>query len=109
MISAGTNQLIADGAAALVQNIEDILDNLDRVGETLKAEGAAEPDPPTVQATDTEAKLLEHLRGMELSLDELVRRSELPAGEVTAAMTTLAIKGLVAQRPGGVFAARRRN
>jgi DNA-binding IclR family transcriptional regulator len=36
----------------------------------------------------------------------LVRRSDLPPGEVTAAMTTLVIKGLVAQRPGGLFAAR---
>jgi DNA processing protein len=104
--SAGTNQLIADGAAALVQSIEDILDGLDRVGETLKAGGAAEPAAPTVETTDAEARLLEHLRGMELSLDELVRRSGRPAGEVTAAMTTLAIKGLVARRPGGIFAAR---
>ena len=39
-------------------------------------------------------------------LDELIRRSGRPAHEVTAAMTTLALKGLIAQKPGGVFAAR---
>ena len=89
-----------------MQNLEDVLDNLDRVGQTLKAEGAAEPPPPAVRLTPTESRLLGELTGMELSLDELIRRCDLPAGEVTAAMTTLAIKGLVARRPGGVFALR---
>ncbi len=104
--SAGTNGLIAAGSAALVQNIEDILDGLDRVGEVLAGEGAAEPIAPKVNLTETESSLLEHLLAAELSLDELIRRSGLSSSETTAAMTMLAIKGMVAQKPGGVFAAR---
>jgi DNA processing protein len=104
--SAGTNSLIAAGSAALVQNIEDILDGLDRVGEVLAGEGAAEPVARKVNLTETESVLLEHLRAAELSLDELIRRSGLSSPETTAAMTMLAIKGMVAQKPGGVFAAR---
>jgi len=104
--SAGTNQLIADGAAALVQNIEDILDALDRVGETMTAEGAAEPAAPQVKLTGDESKIMAALAAMELALDEIASRTGLPAHHVAAAMTTLTIKGLVAQKPGGVFAGR---
>jgi len=104
--SAGTNQLIAEGAARLVQNLEDILDALDRVGESLKAAGAVEPERPQVELTAIESRIMERLAAVELSLDELIQRTGLPPHQVTAAMTTLAIKGLVAQKPGGVFAAR---
>ncbi len=109
--SAGTNGLLAAGEAALVQNLQDILDALDRVGETLQADGAVEraqaATRPKLELTQIESALMDHLAEGELSLDELVRRSGLPSGRVTAAMTTLAIKGLVTQRPGGVFGARR--
>lgn len=104
--SAGTNGLIAAGSAALVQNIEDILDRLDRVGEVLTSQGAAEPAARKVKLTETESALMAHLLAEELSLDELIRRSGFPSSEATAAMTMLAIKGLIAQKPGGIFAAR---
>ena len=108
--SQGTNKLIADGAAALVQDLEDILSALDRVGEALKDEGALEAAVPArtkVELSDVERALMKHLTGAELALDELIRRSGLPPHQVTAAMTTLALKGLIAQKPGGVFTARR--
>jgi len=107
--SQGTNQLIADGAAALVQDLEDILNALDRVGETLVEEGAlaaAAPARPKIELTDLERKLMQHLSAAELPLDELIRRSGLPVHQVTAAMTTLTIKGAVTRKPGGVFTAR---
>jgi len=105
--SAGTNRLIADGAAMLVQGIEDILDALGEVGRNLAADGAAEPSRPEVELTAVEAGIMEHLALRELSLDELAERTKLPTHQVIAAMTTLALKGLVVQRPGGIFAARR--
>ena len=107
--SQGTNALIADGAT-MATDLEDILDALDRVGEALKSAGAVEaakPAPPQPELTKDEARLMGYLAEAELSLDELVRRSRLPAAKVTAAMTMLAIKGLVKQLPGGVFAARK--
>ena len=107
--SRGTNALIADGAT-MAADLEDILDALDRVGEALKSAGAVEaakPAPPQPELTDEEARLMGCLAEAELSLDELVRRSGLPAPNVTAAMTMLAIKGLVKQLPGSVFAARK--
>ena len=107
--SQGTNALIADGAT-MATDLEDILDALDRVGEALKSAGAVEaakPAPPQPELTKDEARLMGYLAEAELSLDELVRRTGLPAAKVTAAMTMLAIKGLVKQLPGGVFAARK--
>ena len=107
--SQGTNALIADGAT-MATDLEDILDALDRVGEALKSAGAVEaakPAPPQPELTKDEARLMGYLAEAELSLDELVRRSRLPAAKVTAAMTMLAIKGLVKQLPGGLFAARK--
>ena len=106
--SAGTNRLIADGAAMLVQGIEDILDALGEVGRNLAADGAAEPSRPEVELTAVEAGIMERLALREMSLDELAGRTKLPTHQVIAAMTTLALKGLVVQRPGGIFAARRR-
>ena len=50
---------------------------------------------------------MEHLSQQELSLDEVTRRTGLPSHEITASMTTLAIKGLITQKPGGIFAAKR--
>ena len=41
------------------------------------------------------------------SIDELTRRTGLDSARVAASMTMLAIKGLVAQQPGQVFALRR--
>ena len=107
--SQGTNALIADGAT-MATDLEDILDALDRVGESLKSAGAVEAakaSPPQPELTEEEARLMGPLAEGELSLDELVRRTALPAARVTAAMTMLAIKGLVKQLPGGVFAARK--
>lgn len=108
--SEGVNQLIRDHSAHLVQNLEDILESLERVGEALKKAGAVEatrPVRPSPALSELEQALLAELGKNEMVLDELVRRSGRPSGQVTGAMTTLAIKGLVAQRPGGIFAVKR--
>ena len=108
--SEDTNEMIRDHSAALVSNLEDILDNLEQVGREMKKSGAIEATAvpaPKVELTELERLLLTHLSGNELSLDDLVRRAACPAPAVTAAMTMLAIKGMVTQKPGGIFAARR--
>ena len=53
-------------------------------------------------------KLLELLRDGEVGLDDLVRRSSLAGSEVISAMTMLVLKGAAEQRPGNVFAMKRR-
>ena len=107
--SSGTNALIAKGSAALVSRLEDILENLDHLGEVITEQGPIIESPArNIALNEKEAALLKHLSAEELSLDELIRRSGLSAGEVSATMTILAIKGLIIQQPDGKFAVNRR-
>jgi len=107
--SSGTNALIAKGSAALVSRLEDILENLDHLGEVITEQGPIIESPArNIALNEKEAALLKHLSAEELSLDELIRRSRLSAGEVSATMTILAIKGLIIQQPDGKFAVNRR-
>jgi len=107
--SSGTNALIANGSAALVSRLEDILENLDHLGEVITEQGPIIESPArNIALNEKESVLLKHLSTDELSLDELIRRSGLSAGEVSATMTILAIKGLIIQQPDGKFAANRK-
>jgi len=103
--SQGANELIRDGAI-LIQNLDDILEHLDRVGEQMAPQPADEPITPA-SLTETESALLEALGGGELSLDELARRTGIDSAKAAASMTMLVLKGAVAQKPGGVFARKR--
>ena len=105
-LSYGTNALIRDGVT-LVQNLDDILDQLGEVGEMMVVEEEPDGIIPAGLA-EGEQKLLKALGGGERSLDQLVRETEIPSGPAASAMTMLVLKGLVVQRPGNVFARKRR-
>ena len=105
-LSFGTNSLIRDGVS-LVQNLDDILDQLGEVGVKMVIEEAPEAPIPA-GLDDAEQRLVAALGEGERSLDELVRATEIPSGAAASAMTMLVLKGLVVQRPGNVFARKRR-
>ena len=102
-LSQGTNELIRDGVI-IAQDLPDILEHLGPVGETMSA--TDEPAAPVVpdNLTADETKLVDALSANAMSLDELVRRTGIDSGPAASAMTMLVIKGLVAQKPGNVFA-----
>ncbi|MCY2926400.1 MAG: DNA-processing protein DprA, partial [Planctomycetota bacterium] len=106
-LSPGTNHLIRSGVT-LVQTLDDILEDLGTVGEKLSAEHPEPSNAIPPGLDDTEQSLLSALSDGPLSLDELVRRTDLPSPKVTACMTMLVLKGHVAQQPGSVFARKRR-
>ena len=112
-MSAGTNSLIRDGAI-LATSLDDILEHLGEVGERMgvaPADAAAAGDsnfeklPPGLDETET--SLLTALTGGTMNLDELVRHTDLPSGQVAAVMTMLVLKGAVTQQPGNIFARKR--
>lgn len=106
--SEGTNHLIRDGVT-LVQNLDDVLEQLGQLGRTLAEQPAAKPAPkPAPNLPPNESAILAVLKqeAGPARLDEIVTRTRLPAHQVTAAMTMLTIKGLVAQQAGNVFHAR---
>lgn len=114
--SQGTNELIRKGQAGLVQSLDDVLEQLGEVGDKLagqrrQAEGSYQseslPAPPGLD--DTEQAVFDALAQAERGLDELVRRTGLDSGRLVSTLTMLVLKGAVEQRPGNVFARKRRS
>ncbi|MGC9455017.1 MAG: DNA-processing protein DprA [Phycisphaerae bacterium] len=105
-MSRGVNELIRDGAV-LVQDLDDILDHLGEVGAKMTpAEEPTEVVPAGMD--DTESALHAALADGPMALDELVRKTGLDSGRAASAMTMLVLKGAIEQRPGNVFARRKR-
>ena len=112
--SFGPHSLIRDGAK-LITGIEDILDCLGRVGEILtdhaavaadRAEQQAQPtlfDIDRIKLTDPERAILDCFDGDTVHIDELIARSNLPAGTANAAATSLQLKGIIRQLPGSYY------
>ncbi len=110
--SQGTNQLIRDGAT-LVQNLDDILEQLDSLGEAIEREtpeNVRRETPPAaaVKLDPAESRIIAVFDGEPLSIDRIAALSHLPTHQVVAAMTMLTIKGVVASQPGNVFVCKRR-
>ncbi len=91
---AGVNKLIQDGAHP-VTNINDILMSLNLYMVPQQVE--AQADLPT----NSEEQALLALLGQEpCHIDDLIRQSQFTAQDVTAALTTLELKGMVRQVGG---------
>ncbi len=96
--SRGPNQLIKEGAA-LVQNVDDIIQNLPHHG----APATAEPLPPSFCLTPQEASIYTLLAASPLHADEITFKCGLTAGEVSAMLLRLELKGAVTRLPGNYF------
>ena len=97
--SRGTNRLIKQGAK-LVECVEDILDELpDWPGRTGEA-----PVIPDFGLTPRESALYTLLAEAPLHIDELIVKSSLTVGDVSATLLRLELKGAVMQLPGKMFA-----
>lgn len=97
--SRGVNRLIKDGAK-LVERVEDILEEL---GIEPRAERAPEA-PPSFPLDPQEAEIYALLSQGALQIDEIIIQSALTAGEVSATLLRLELKGAVTQLPGKRFA-----
>ena len=128
-LTAGVNRLIRDGHAKLVTSLDDILDELGSVGETMRKEAeqaqiqvpsasgalnshvSSDPLQISFIAKDLlpiEKRLLEILAQDVFDTDQLAEASSFPVHEVIGALTALELKGKVTRLPGSRFTARRR-
>ena len=115
-LTAGSNGLIRDGAAKLVTCLEDILDELNDVGE-LMARGAPKEDERGVVREGGDGALLRVLTAQQRAVfdavvggaedvDAVCEASGADAASVMTALTSLQIRGLVRQLPGNRFVRR---
>lgn len=88
--SFGTSELLKKGAK-LVTEVNDILEEF----PALKTEGLMRGTDPNIELTDEEKKILKLLYREPLSLDELVRISQSPAGKVLSLITVMELKGIL--------------
>lgn len=88
--SRGSNRLIQDGAK-LVMDAKDILDELNVAHEASTTRVRTEVIAPS---NGIEAKLLAHMSGDPIHIDDLVRLSGLSINEVSSTLTILELKGM---------------
>jgi len=97
--SAGTNRLIRDGHAKLVQSVDDILEELkSSLRPILKS-----PQPAPVTLTVFEQKILDLLVSNPSHIDDIAERSGLSIPDTLVNLLSLEFKGLVRQLAGKMF------
>jgi DNA processing protein len=103
-VSVGTNQLIRDGAAPVLEP-GDLLQHFPELAShstaTKVVPASARPLPEVLSGD--ERQLAELLGSEAIHPDELATRYKRPIGEVLGLLSGLEIAGVVEQRPGRVF------
>lgn len=104
--SRGPNSLIKDGAR-LVESAKDILEELlpqlDPAFRARLAEGAGTVAQPKVSFSLDETLVYDALSVLPQPVDEVIRRSGLPAAQVAAILLSLELKNCIRQLPGNEY------
>jgi DNA processing protein len=103
-LSVGTNRLIRDGAAPILE-AADLLQHFPELAPSTSSDPGLSALPRALPDTlSLEERELAGLLGLELvHPDELATRSRRPIGEVLGLLCGLEIAGVVEQQPGRVF------
>jgi len=96
----GTNRLIKEGAAKLIQSAGDIIDEIE---PKLNRMPAGSGDEPPVNLSDEESRIYELIGHDPVLGDNLVTGSGLSAAQVSAPLLTLELKGLIRRLSGNKF------
>lgn len=105
-VAGGCHQLIRDGAA-LVESVDDVLDQLGPlIGPAERADGTVVHHPAELQLNTQEQKVLAAIGSEPTSVDDVVYDSGLPIHRVLSTISVLEMRHLV-QRISGSMIARR--
>jgi DNA processing protein len=102
-VKSGTNQLIKEGRAKLVETIDDVLAELQpQLRRHLRQAAAAEPRPPA-DLSLFERKLYDALGDEPVHIDVLAAQTGMTTSDALVQLLSLEFKGAVRQTPGKMF------
>lgn len=99
--SRGTNKLIKEGRAKLVQDISDVLDELSYKLRPILKEKPKEL--PRVQLSIFEQRIFDFLTDDPLHIDVLAEKCAMATSDLLVHLLSLELKGVVKQLPGKYF------
>jgi DNA processing protein len=99
--SFGTNKLIKNGQAKLVQSVDDILEELQLVIQPVLKSKPHESEPPQLNAF--EQKIIDVLTHEPLHIDLISEQTQLSSSDVLVNLLSLEFKGIVRQMAGKMF------
>jgi len=99
-VAAGCNRLIRDGAA-LVQSVDDIIDQLGPLRKPIRvSEEKVVIQPTELNLNQQESRILQHIETAPTAVDTIVEASQLPVHRVLATLSTLEMKRLIRRHSG---------
>ncbi len=103
--SKGCHELIKNGGAKLCESAEDILCEFEYLFPSTNRPAVLQdaPNLPAFALSANEAALVALIDNEEKSIDDLIRRSGLPASAVSVTLLGLEMKRLIRQLPGKLF------
>jgi DNA processing protein len=100
--SAGCHYLIKQGAAALIENADDILEALG-----MNYPGCPKTDIfkqlPLIPMDEVETVLYNIISDYPVHIDEITREGNMEAGEASSLLMKMELKGIIRQLPGKMF------
>lgn len=96
----GNHRLIKEHKAALVENSTDIVQCFDTLFATAKRN---DKNPPIVLLEQEEILLLKQLPTEEVSIEDIVKRTQLPINQINGVLMSLVLKKIIKEFPGKIY------
>lgn len=103
LASEGCHDLIRDGVT-LIRNIDDVLQDLGPLAKpTVTKEDTVIHDPREVSLNPQEKEILSHVSSSPVSVDEVIRATQLDMSRVLSTLTVLEMKRFIRRLPGNML------
>lgn len=101
-LSEGSNALIRDSAAKLVQNADDILHEL-QIHRDRQGDGTGETEVPKVNLTNDEEVVYKYVGNEPVLIDTMAQKGGLKTSVLLPLLLNLELKGLIRKLPGNNY------